>query len=98
MSNPRPLVPPRAHMRQIHLIHRSDELKQAAIAECIELYESGLTLTEVSEATSVKRDTIYRWLKNRKLIRTRAESLAISWELHRRGVKPRRESPPRPST
>lgn len=98
MSNPRPLVPPRAHMRQIHLIHRSEELKQAAIAECIELYQSGLTLTEVSEATSVKRDTIYRWLKNRNLIRSMPESLAISWELHRRGIKPRRSGKQKPST
>ena len=92
MTNSNPKVPPRAHMRQLHLIHRSEDLKQAAIDECIELYLSGYTLTEVSEATSVKRDTIYRWLKNRNLMRTRTEAYLIAWELHRQGFKIRRGS------
>ena len=92
MSNPNPKVPPRAHMRQLHLIHRSDELKRAAIDECIELYQSGYSLTETAEATSVKRDTIYRWLKNRNLLRTRREALTLMWALHKKGIRMRGES------
>jgi DNA invertase Pin-like site-specific DNA recombinase len=90
MANPNPKRIAPIYATRKTPLNRMEEAKEEAIAQCIELYESGMNLTEVSEATSIKRDTIYRWLKNRNIIRSRGESLHLSWALHKKRIKPAR--------